>query len=80
MKREFELKLSGNEACNTNSLILLVQNMLCSKFLCQNFLIEFPSYENTLASYENTLPARLLVPTLVPRGLPFNISPTLESS
>ena len=30
-EKEFTLKLSGNEVCCTNYLILLVNNMLCSK-------------------------------------------------
>jgi hypothetical protein len=31
MRRELSSNLSGNEVCQTNSLILLVKNMLCSK-------------------------------------------------
>ena len=31
IKRELNWNLSGNEVCYTNSLILLVKNMLCSK-------------------------------------------------
>jgi hypothetical protein len=38
-EKAFKLKLSGNEAYYTNSLILLVKNMLCSKLHYQIFLI-----------------------------------------
>ena len=46
MKNESNQNLSGNEVYHTNSLILLVQNMLCSKLHCQKGcnLIRF-SYE-----------------------------------
>ena len=35
MKRELYQNLSGNEVYYTNSSILLVKNMLCSKLHCQ---------------------------------------------
>ena len=35
MKRDLNLNLSANEVYYTNSLILLVKNMLCSKLHCQ---------------------------------------------
>jgi hypothetical protein len=38
-EKAFKLKLSGNEVDYTNSLILLVKNMLCSKLHCQKVLI-----------------------------------------
>ena len=36
MQRELDKKLSGIEVYNTNSSILLVKNMLCSKLHCEN--------------------------------------------
>ena len=41
MKREFNQNLSKNEVDNTNSVVLLIKNMLCSKLHCQKFLIDF---------------------------------------
>jgi hypothetical protein len=38
-EKSFNLKLSGNEVYYTDPLILLVKNMLCSKLLCEIFLI-----------------------------------------
>ena len=35
MKRELDHNLFGNEVYRTNSLILLVKNMLCNKLHCQ---------------------------------------------
>ena len=38
-EKAFRFKLSGNEVDHTNSLILLVKNVLCSKLHHQKFLI-----------------------------------------
>jgi hypothetical protein len=42
MKRELNWNLSGNEVHYTNSSILLVKNMLCSKFYCQKDFNSIP--------------------------------------
>jgi len=46
IKRESTETLSGNDVYHTNSLILLVKKMLCSKLYCQK------GFNSTLFSYK----------------------------
>ena len=41
-EKALKLKRSGNEVYCTNSLILLINNMLCSGLSCQKVLIQKP--------------------------------------
>ena len=56
MKRELNQKNSGDEVCCTNSVTLLVKNILCCKFHCQrdSDLILF-SYEIHPAGYKGII-------------------------
>ena len=48
MKRLLTCKLSGNEVYNTNSLSLLVENMLWSEFHCQKVFFKMPFHTRSL--------------------------------
>ena len=62
MRRKLNLNLSGDEVYYTNSLILLVKNMLCSKLDCQKALIELSFHlksQRVLAHTPNPHPSSL---------------------
>ena len=56
-EKPIKINLSGNEICYTNSLVLLVKNMLCNKLQCHESLDSiFFSYKHLLVVRE--LPIR----------------------
>ena len=63
MKREFTQNLSRDEVCYTNSLILLVKNMLCGKLHYQQ------GFKLILVSYKSAPVAHALGSTPGPSNL-----------
>jgi hypothetical protein len=49
MKMELDQNFSGNEVYNTNSSILFVKNMMCSKLHCQKGLLHIRAESGGLA-------------------------------